>query len=341
VKNQQEKTKMVKLIVCLVLSTFFLSLSGCGTTSTGSSQSVGIESTKTIEYDQATMQDLKQITSNGYSKDWINVSPNGGMLLYCESIPQLKASDISNKRIQTYQIMLLKDAQKPAATQLVTDKSVTPAWFTNDVFVYSVIEGGVPKLIKANIGGGGKVYITRNAVGTYDVHPSVRGNYILFDTEINKKNVLYRTNDTGSEVTNYGEGETPYWHPRNAQKFVFVKNGEIYEMDLSTGQPTKLFGEANYRSANPKYSADGNYILFQKEALVRIVDSKSGKAREVKHWHLFVVKVDGTALTQITSGDVDVFCPAWGTNNTAFFISNAAGGSTEIYTAKVNLNAVR
>jgi len=338
VKNQH--SKMISLIVSVVLAAIFLSLSGCGTTSTGNSTSVGIESTKVIEYDQATLQDLRLITSNGYSKDWLSVSPNGAMLLYCESIPKLKTTNISDKRVDTFQIMLLKDALKPANTVLVTDKSITPTWYTNDSFIYSVIEGKIPKLIRANISGGGKVYVTRSNIGAYDVHPSVRGNYILFDTEVNKKNVLYRTNDNGSEVTQYGEGETPSWHPRNAQKFVFVKNGDIYEMDLGTGQSTKLFGEAGYRSANPKYSADGNYILFQKEALVRIVDSKSGKAREVKHWHLFAVKVDGTGLTQLTNGDVDAFCPVWGNSNTIFFVSNA-NGATEIYNARVNLNAIR
>jgi len=262
------------------------------------------------------------------------------MLLYCESlIPLKKWSDITDKRIKSFQIALLKDAEKAAKTQLVTDKSVTPAWYSNEAFVYSVIEGGVPKLIKSNIGGGGKVYITRNAIGNYDVHPSVKGNLILCDTEINKMTQIIRLADNGSDVTVMGEGETPSWHPRNAQKFVFIKNGDLYEMDLSTYQPTKLFGETNYRSANPRYYSDGNYILFQKETLVRIIDSKSGKDREAKHWHIFVIKVDGTDLVQLTDGDVDVFSPVWGRNNAIFFISNA-NNSTEVWNAKVNLNEI-
>jgi TolB protein len=234
--------------------------------------------------------------------------------------------------------MLLRDAEKPAKTLVVTDNSIAPAWFNNETFVYSVIEGGVPKLIKSNIAGGGKVYIARNAIGQYDVNPNVQENLILFNTDINKKKQMVRMTDNGSDVTILGEGESPYWHPNNFQKFLFIKNGSIHEMDLGTYQPTKLFGEANFRCANPRYSFDGNYILFQKECLIRIVDSKSGATKkETTRWHIFVVKVDGTDLVQLTDGNVDVFSPVWGKDNTVFFVSNA-NGNTEIWTAKVNLN---
>jgi TolB protein len=307
------------------------SMAGCSSAPSNTSVDV-------IMYDQATLQELKRITEDGLSKDWLSVSPNGSMLLYCESLVPLKRwTDISNDRIKSYQIMLLRDAEKPAKTQLVTDNSISPAWYNNDSYVYSVIEGGVPKLIKSNIAGGGKVYITRNAVGQYDIHPNVRGNLILCETEINKKKQILRLTDSGSDITIMGEGEAPVWHPENPQKFLYTKNGDIYEMDLNTYQPTKLFGEANFRSAYPRYSSDGDYILFQKECLVRVINSKNGKARETKHWHVFLVKVDGTDLVQLTDGNVDAFSPVWGKDNSIFFVSNA-NSSTEIWTAKVKLN---
>ena len=338
VKTQTGKTRLFKLIVACVLSAFFLSLSGCGTTSSGGTTSA---STNTIEYERATLLDLKRITEDGLWKDWLNVSPNGSMLLYCESmVPLKKWSDISNKRINSFQIALLRDAEKSASTKLVTDKSFAPAWYSNEAFVYSVIESGIPKLIKSNIGGGGKVYISRNNVGQYDVRPSVQGNLILADTEINKVTQILRMADNGSDVTIFGEGESPSWHPRNAQKFVFIRNGDVYEMDLTTQQATKLFGEQNTRCANPTYYSNGNYILFQKEYMVRSFDSKTGKQKkETKHWHAFVIKVDGSDLVQLTNGDVDVFSPVWGKDNTIFFVSNA-NNSTEIWTAKVNLNEI-
>jgi TolB protein len=341
VKNQLKKAKMFGWIVFYVLLAFLLALSGCGSMPFGTSPSSSA-STNTIEIERATLLDLKRITEDGLSKDWLNVSPNGNMLLYCESrVPLKRWSDISNKRITSFQIALLRDAQKSATTQLVTDKSIAPAWYSNEAFVYSVIESNVPKLIKSNIAGGGKVYITRsNNVGQYDVRPSVNGNLILADTEINKVPQIIRMTDTGSNVTMLGEGESPSWHPRNSQRFVYVKNGDIYEFDLNTNQSTKLYGEQNIRCANPKYHSTGNYILFQKEHMVRIIDSKTGKqSKETKHWHAFVIKVDGSDLVQLTNGDVDCFSPVWGRDNTIFFVSNA-NNSTEIWSARVNLNEI-
>ena len=342
-KNQLRKAKFFGWIVFYVLLAFLLALSGCGSIpmpfGTAPSSSA---STNTIEFEQASLLDLKRITEDGLSKDWLNVSPNGSMLLYCESlVPLKKWSDISNKRITTFQIALLRDAQKSATTKLVTDKSIAPAWYSNEAFVYSIIESNVPKLIKSNITGGGKVYITRsNKVGDYDVRPSVMGNLILADTEINKVPQIIRMTDTGSNITMLGEGESPSWHPRNSQRFVFIKNGDIYEMDLNTMQSTKLYGEQNIRCANPKYHSTGNYILFQKEHMIRITDSKTGKVtKETKHWHAFVIKVDGSDLVQLTNGDVDVYSPVWGRDNTIYMVSNA-NNSSEIWSARVNLNEI-
>jgi TolB protein len=325
------------LMLCPViglLSVIAFSLTGCGTVSSGSA---GNFSNNVIIYDQATLRDLKRVTEDGLSKDWISVSPDGSMLLYCESLISLnKWTDISNERVKSYQIMLLKDAEKPAKTHVVTDSSISPTWFNNETFVYSVIEGGIPKLIKSNIAGGGKIYITRNAVGQYDILPCVRGNLILCETDINKKKQMLRMTETGTDITVLGEGGSPYWHPKDPQKFLFTKNGDIYEMDLNTYQPTKLYGEANFPSAYPKYSSDGNYILFQKQCLIRSIDSKSGKALETKRWQVFVIKVNGTDLVQLTDGNVDVYSPAWGKDNKVFFMSNA-NNSTEIWNANVNL----
>jgi hypothetical protein len=44
----------------------------------------------------------------------------------------------------------------------------------------------------------------------------------------------------------------------------------------------------------------------------------------------------GTGLTQLTSGNVDVFSPSWGTNNEIFFIANVQN-ATEIWKARLSI----
>jgi Tol biopolymer transport system component len=291
----------------------------------------------TIVYERTTVLDIKRITDDGLSKDWLTVSPNGKMILYCDSLTPVKKTDISNPRVKSYRVMLLKDAMNAVKTQLVTDNSTAPAWYNdNNTFVYSLIDNGKATLVRSNISGGGKLFITRNPIGLYDTRSTVKGTTLLFDTEINKKSQIVSATDKGGDVTVLGDGEAPIWSPVDQQKYVFVRDDSIWEMDLRTSQPSQLFSDSKFRAKTPKYADDGKYILFQKECEVQVIDSKSGKTQVKTHWHLFSIKSDGTGLLQLTDGDVDVYSPSWGSGNRIFFISTA-GGSPEIWTATVNL----
>jgi hypothetical protein len=71
--------------------------------------------------------------------------------------------------------MLLKDANLSSKTPVVTDPSFGPVWYDDSAgFIYVVYEGGSSKLVKSNITGGGKTYITRNSIGDYDSRPSIK-----------------------------------------------------------------------------------------------------------------------------------------------------------------------
>jgi TolB protein len=321
---------MRSYITCAVL-VFLLFLAGCETTSLEDS----------ITYDSATLQNVSRITDDGISKDWVEVSPDGGKILYCESERLLRWSDISNELVSSFKIILLRDAARAAKTPLVNDISYAPAWYEDNInFVYVVLENGNSKLVRSNISGGGKTYITRNAIGRWDARPNVRNHMILCDTDINGRRQVVSLRDNGTEVTVLGEGHSPSWHP-GGTKFVFIRNDNIFEMDLNTNQATQVFSELDTWCRSPSYSKDGTYILFQKETSVPVIVSGSSFSfssnKEVARWHLFTIKSDGTDLSQLTNGNVDVFSPSWGSDNTIYFVSNA-GGNTEIWRARVNLD---
>ncbi|MDR2798459.1 MAG: hypothetical protein LBB80_08945 [Treponema sp.] len=172
----------------------------------------------------------------------------------------------------------------------------------------------------------------------------------------------------GTEITILGEGEQSSWHP-SGTKFVFIRRTEehrgkqtytpasVYEMDLKTTQITQVYAAAIDETnafaeicSRPSYSADGNYILFAKgsnEYLAPVEKKSSGNRGKIggikiqgtsseTRSHLFLMRNDGTDLTQLTSGNVDVYSPAWGTNNDIYFISNVQN-ATEIWKAHLNL----
>jgi TolB protein len=310
--------------VCLVL------LADCVTTALEDS----------ISYDSATLQNVSRITDDGLSKHWAVISPDGSKMLYCEADRKVVMPEFSDSLVNDYKIVLLKDASKAAKTPLISDLAYSPAWYEdNDNFVYVVREGGNYKLVRSNIIGGGKTYITRNSIGRNDANPNIKDHTILCNTDINGKRQIVSLLDNGTEVTVLGEGRAPSWHP-NGSRFVFVRNGGVYEMDLKTNQATQLYTDGDMWCDWPSYSKDGNHILFQKETYASVTSQSSSSSfarkNEVVRWHLYTIKTDGTNLSQVTNGNVDVYSPSWGTDNTIYFISNA-GGNTEIWKARLNL----
>jgi TolB protein len=304
-----------------------------------------------ISYDSASLSNVIRVTDNRFRKDAVRVSPDGSKILYCEA----NVTDV-NAAVSFDQcsIMLLRDANLPSKTPVVTDPSFGPVWYDDGAgFVYVVYEGGSSKLVKSNITGGGKTYITRNSIGDYDTRPSIRGHEILCETGINGVRHLVRLKDDGSEVTILGEGNSPSWHPKE-NKFVFIKDGSICEMNLENNQVTQIYSAATDKNRNiveacsqPSYSRDGRYILFAKGANTFITATTktfisslktlfSKKRVETERQHLFLMDANGTGLTQLTSGNVDVFSPSWGIDNEIFFVANVQN-ATEIWKARLSV----
>jgi Tol biopolymer transport system component len=330
----------------------------------------------TITIASSTLQNVVRVTDNKFRKNAVQVSPDGAKLLYCEA----NETD-PNKLLylDDFRIMLLRDVNVSAKTPLVTEPSYSPVWFDDNIgYAYVAYEGSGSKLVKSNVTGGGKTYITRTSAGIGDANPNVKGDRILCDTLVgegeNQKRQLVSMRANGTEITILGEGEQPSWHP-SGTKFLFVRRSEeqrgkstffprsIYEMDIATNQVTQIYTavideERGFTEvcSQPSYSPDGQYILFSKggDVFLATVEKKGGKSpgwlRRLfggggnrskvnvteRRLHLYLMKEDGTDLTQLTGGNVDVFSPAWGPNNDIYFISNVQN-ATEIWRAHLNL----
>lgn len=280
-----------------------------------------------ITVDTGVMQNVVKITGDGLEKNGIKVSPGGKSLLYCQYQENSSVSEL----------ILLKDVLSPAKTPLGVKDVHSFDWYDdNKTFIYSGLDGKMFKLIKSSIDGGGKTYITRNSVGDDDVGPSLKKNKILCSTTIGGTSQIVCLNDNGTEVTLLTEGSSPCWHPTE-NKFLFVKNAtSICEMDLNSNQVTELYSDGESKFFNPIYSPDGKNIVFTQYGSVNI-STNEGKGRQtVYRHHLFLMNSDGTNRTQLTSGNVNVWCPAWGMDNELFFLSDV-GGKEEIWRAKVRI----
>jgi TolB protein len=283
-------------------------------------------------WDSATLLNVSRITNDGLFKNWASISPDGTKLIYSERK--------TNNGL--WDIVLLRDVNSPAKTALIKD-GFAPAWYENSgTFIYVTHESNSDKLIRSAISGGGKTYVTRNTSG--ESLPSVRDGIVLCN---DVQGQLVSMKDNGNEYTILGDGYSPSWHPFE-NKFLFVREGNLYEMDVESTQVSELYNDAdNWACASPRYSGDGQYILFQKGAEVKVTGTQGtnvlGKlfnkvavVGKSSKWQIYYMKADGTGLSPLTSGNVNATSPSWDKNNNVYFISDA-NGKNEVYRARVNI----
>lgn len=300
-----------------------------------------------VSYDKSVLQNVSKVTDDGLSKVELAVSPDGNQLLYVE-INKSVRSYITNMRDRNSgnyydcQMYLLRDISRPSKTPLGLTFSYDPAWNkSGKEFVFTALENNQFKLVRANIEGGRKTYITRTPIGNEDGEPDIKNNVILCHTKINGKWQIVTLNYDGTEITLVCEGYSPKWHPTE-NKFVFIRDGGIFEMDLDLNQATEIYKDADFPCYKPSYSKDGKYILFSQLTPVNtkgsMISSLSKRiisiANSRRNIHLYLISSDGMNKTQLTSGAVDAYTPVWGADNTIFFIS-AANNKTDIWKAKV------
>lgn len=300
-----------------------------------------------VSYDKSVLQNVSKVTDDGLSKVELAVSPDGNQLLYVE-INKSVRSYITNMRDRNSgnyydcQMYLLRDISRPSKTPLGLTFSYDPAWNkSGKEFVFTTLENNQFKLVRANIEGGRKTYITRTPIGNEDGEPDIKNNVILCHTKINGKWQIVTLNYDGTEITLVCEGYSPKWHPTE-NKFVFIRDGGIFEMDLDLNQATEIYKDADFPCYKPSYSKDGKYILFEQLTPVNAKGTMTSSltkrivsiANSRTNFHLYLISSDGMNKMQLTSGSVDAYSPVWGADNTIFFIS-AANNKTDIWKAKV------
>jgi hypothetical protein len=238
----------------------------------------------------------------------------------------------------TSSIALLRNVNSPAKSMIITAGSPqSPAWAENSSnFFYVSTDEAKPRLIRSSIAGGGKVNVTRGPIGDDDKRPVAKGGMIFLDTLKDGKRQLVRLRENGSDITFLGEGEQPSWHPRE-NKIIYIRPvgrnnlRAIFEMDVATQQATEVYRDPRNHCGSPSYSPCGRFILFLKGS-----ESTPGGAIR---WHIFIMKTDGSGLSQLTSGNVNAYSPSMDANGWVYFIADTE--ATEVYRARVNLQNIQ
>jgi TolB protein len=263
---------------------------------------------------------VTQITNDRLMKNRLAVSPDGTRLLYTEA----SARDSSGNWV--WNIMYLRNASSPAKTPLISDFAYNPSWYEdNSRYLYISYEGGSGRIMRSNVSGGGRTYITHSSIGDSDDMPVIKNGLIACTVWRGGRWQLVTVKENGAEPTFIGDGISPSWHPTQ-NKIVFTRNGDIFEMTLdSFFQSTQLYTDPQFDCYTPSYSPDGRRILFAKSTVDR---TKATSQRDQRH--IYVMNADGTNVSPLSSGNSTVFSPSWGKNGEIFCIVGI-GNDREIY----------
>lgn len=126
-------------------------------------------------------------------------------------------------------------------------------------------------------------------------------------------------------------GLFPQWCPDVASNKILFQRARqrgsryhsIWTIDHLNGEaknPTEIVSAANAAVINPAWSPDGQKIVFVTE-----VNPGRKQGERPEQSDLWVINIDGTGRTALTSGRFANFEPVWSSDGSVYFVSNRSG----------------
>ncbi len=132
---------------------------------------------------------------------------------------------------------------------------------------------------------------------------------------------IWSMNKNTSITTQYVEGSSPEFIP--GEKMLFTKSntqtnqGEIWMIDLKSGQETMILRDNLRGFSTPKISPDGKKILC--------VGSTSGTKPAESNLNIFSINVDGTGFQQLTFHPGNDTSPCWAPDGKSIYFLSQRG----------------
>ncbi|QIP12048.1 DUF5050 domain-containing protein [Spirosoma aureum] len=250
------------------------------------------------------------------------ISPDGKLLLYnsLEKTTYFTLSETGNLMAKTDKKLRIikKEIGSPVTNPLVTDAAY-PTWMPNNSgILFSYVKPVRAVIVRSSLAGVGLNYVSQGEMGEDDAEPVITRDMskIYFTTIMGRSRMICSMDAKGGNFTVLTEGGHLALNPNDNTKIIYNarvgKVVQVFTMDLKTGQKAQLTN-GDYNNKDGAFSTDGKYIAF-------VSNRENPKKR---NHHLYVMKVEGTDLIQLTQGDTDEGDPCFGPDGTVYFYSNA------------------
>lgn len=322
---------MKKIYLVLVIALSF-ALFSCRTTEEFVYHEVSVPEEGTFIFEKITDETVETVGSPGVSNNGRNhitfnanrtmaISPDGTMLYYLA---------ISNNQINVYRKDL---SSKNIQTQRTFRSNISNVAISPDgkQVCFSEISGNYSLLYQtdASVGSIVRQLSTQNVK---DSHPYYQkdGSKIFFD----RSGAIWSYDLQNGQVINYCRGYQPF--PLNDEEFLCYREstnrGEIWKVNFVTGHESVIVSLEERWFITPSLSPDGQWILMAGNTI------PNGNMDE-ENVDIYVVKTDGSNLTQLTYHKGHDICPIWSSDGKYIYFLSQRGTETGTFNIwKMNFN---
>ncbi len=223
---------------------------------------------------------------------------------------------------------------------VVGGRSTIQRTFNRDIMDMGYSPDGKNIVFTENKGGNNNIYMINATEGVAvqqlvsssasELSPSFSfdSKNIFFAKSEGSRYYIWSLNIESSLLTQYTEGFTPSLSP-NGEDLVVTRNsrdgsrGEIWMININKGTETLILSDPKKGYSSPQLSPDGETIIC--------VGTTEGDKTKPQNLDLFLVKTDGTKLTQLTfHGGHDV-SPIWTPDGKGIFFIAQRGNKEGKY----------
>lgn len=236
------------------------------------------------------------------------ISPDGSELAY-----------MTRKNKQD-NIMVRRSSGSGASTQRTFRNVYDFCWGPDDnLYLSDFIEAGNIKIgsVDAHKGAIMRQLTSSNC----DFNPATHDGKVVFFTRMDTNGpMVWSFNTESGELISCARGFQPT--PISDEEFLCTRNSsdgnsEIWLVNYVNGQETLLLSSKEQGFSNPSLSPDGKWILIQ--------GNTKNSSTKKENLDIFVVRPDGTQLTQITYHPGDDFCPVWSADGKQIYFISSRG----------------
>ena len=258
----------------------------------------------------------------------LSLSPDGNSLAY-----------ITQENRQN-NIMVRKAGPQGVSTQRTFRNVMDMSWGSDGNIYFSDINasGYSSNTYICSVKGESGSMMSQHTNGNVtDTNPVFANNDKIFFTRIaNGSPSIWSLDKKDGTLTSCARGYNPCPDPKNPGAFYCVRNNsngrsEIWYIEYVIGKETLIVSDDNRSFTNPQLSPNGKWLLM-------VGNTKSSISKK-NNLDVFVVRTDGTQLTQLTYHPDNDVAPIWSNDGKSiFFISSRANKESYYNVWRMNFN---